>query len=217
MTPQGTRPRVEGEREAQIFDATAALLVESGYDKLTFDAVAAAAKASKATLYRRWPGKADLVIDMLEHLKGPETRPAVDTGSLREDLLALACGEGGLTDEVPVGIIGALVPALHRDGELTRAFRERFIGPKLAVAVDAFERARGRGEIGPDADVGLLARILPSMCTHEVFVFGTRMTSEHVARILDTVVLPACRATLPPTSERPPARRSAQRKTQRKT
>ncbi|MGZ4598577.1 MAG: TetR/AcrR family transcriptional regulator [Oryzihumus sp.] len=198
MTPQAaaTRPRVEGEREVEIFDATARLLVEQGYDRLTFDAIAAAVKASKATLYRRWAGKADLVIDTLKHLKRLEGRHPVDTGSLREDLLALACGEGGLTDEMLVGIIGALVPALHRDPDLGRAFRERFIGPKLDAAVVAFERARERGEVGPDADLGFLARILPSMGTHEMFVFGTCVTRDHVARIVDEVVLPACRATL---------------------
>src|SRR6478735_3088737 len=126
MTAPTTRPRVEGEREAEIFDATARLLVEWGYDKLTFDAVAAAARASKATLYRRWRSKADLVIDLLEHLKGVGLQPLV--------------------------VSGALIPALHRDDELTAAFQRRFIAPKLQVAVAAFERARARGEVGADAD-----------------------------------------------------------------
>ena len=57
------RPRIEGEREGEIFAAVVALLVEAGYDKLTFDAVATAVRAGKATLYRRWPTKADLVLD----------------------------------------------------------------------------------------------------------------------------------------------------------
>ena len=198
MTPQAatTRPRVEGAREVEIYAATARLLVDHGYDRLTLDAIATAVKASKATLYRRWAGKADLVIDTLKHLKRLEGRHPVDTGSLREDLLSLACGEGGLTDEMLVGTIGALVPALHRDPELSQAFRERFIGPKQAAAEAAFERARDRGEVAPDADLGFLARILPSIGTYEMFVFGTCVTREHVARIVDEVVLPACRATL---------------------
>ncbi len=48
-----TRPRVEGDREAEILSATLEVLVDVGYDRLTMDAVAARAKASKATLYRR--------------------------------------------------------------------------------------------------------------------------------------------------------------------
>ena len=64
-----TRPRIEGEREHAIFDATMRMLATSGYDRLTMDAVAAEARASKATLYRRWQTKADLVVDALVWLK----------------------------------------------------------------------------------------------------------------------------------------------------
>ena len=71
MTPQTeaaqTRPRVEGDREAEILEATLDVLGEVGYDRLTMDAVALRAKASKATLYRRWNGKVSLVIDALHH------------------------------------------------------------------------------------------------------------------------------------------------------
>ena len=63
MTPQqlaaSTRPRVEGDREDEILDATLTLLFEVGYDRLTIDAVARRARASKATLYRRWDTKAE--------------------------------------------------------------------------------------------------------------------------------------------------------------
>ena len=59
------RPRVEGDREQEILDATLEVLGDVGYDRLTMDAVATRAKASKATLYRRWNGKVSLVIDAL--------------------------------------------------------------------------------------------------------------------------------------------------------
>ena len=90
---EGTRPRVEGDREQEIFDATLQVLEEVGYDRLTMDAVATAARASKATLYRRWNGKVALVIDALLSQKGPHE--SVDTGTLRGDLLATFCGVGG--------------------------------------------------------------------------------------------------------------------------
>ena len=188
-----SRPRIEGERELQIFDATAELLVEVGYDRLTLDAVATAAKASKATLYRRWSGKAELVIDALANVKCFDGPPRVDTGSLREDLLGEACGEGGLAEEMPMAIIGSVIPALHRDPELFRVFHERLIAPKLAVAVDAFARARDRGEIGADADLSLLAQVLPAVCLYQMFVLGEPVTRERVAHVVDQVVLPACR------------------------
>src|SRR5690242_16891040 len=104
MSPQAeaaaTRPRVEGDRESEILEATLVVLAEVGYDRLTMDAVATKAKASKATLYRRWNGKVQLVIDALHHGHRHEDQGAEppDTGTLRGDLLAAYCGHGGLTD-----------------------------------------------------------------------------------------------------------------------
>ena len=89
-----TRPRVEGDREAEILDATLEVLVDVGYDRLTMDAVALRAQASKATLYRRWNTKVRLVIDALLATKQAPTVP--DTGSLRGDLIELFCGIGGV-------------------------------------------------------------------------------------------------------------------------
>src|SRR5689334_11946810 len=77
-------------RDPQILQATAQLLAEVGYDRLTMDAVAARAHAGKATLYRRWSSKGELVVDALgcaAHGETPEAAP--DTGSLRGDLEAL--------------------------------------------------------------------------------------------------------------------------------
>src|SRR3954454_20971276 len=103
------RPRVEGDRERQILDAALEVLAEVGYDRLTMDAVAQRAKASKATLYRRWNGKVSLVIDALHHHHQQETPPTpVDTGSLRGDLIASYCGAGGLTDKPEVAAFGAV-------------------------------------------------------------------------------------------------------------
>jgi len=89
MTPAeaaaATRPRIEGDREQEILDAALEVLADVGYDRLTMDAVAQAAKASKATLYRRWNSKATLVVEALAHTKGVPHLP--DTGNLRTDLL----------------------------------------------------------------------------------------------------------------------------------
>ena len=89
MTPEAAaaaqRPRVEGLREQEILDAALVVLADVGYDRLTMDAVAHRAKASKATLYRRWSSKATLVVEALARTKG--TPPVPDTGDLRSDLL----------------------------------------------------------------------------------------------------------------------------------
>ena len=70
------RPRVAGDREDEILDATLDLLLDVGYDRLTMDAVARRARASKATLYRRWDDKPSLVVDAMVRAKqAPRSRP----------------------------------------------------------------------------------------------------------------------------------------------
>jgi AcrR family transcriptional regulator len=183
------RPRVEGEREQEILDATIDLLAESGYDRLTMDAVAARAKASKATLYRRWNGKAQLVIDALISEKEPMTAP--DTGSLRDDLLGAYCGMGGLTDQRQIAILGSVVTAISRDAEFAEAFRRDFIGPKKAASAELFRRARERGEIRDDLDLELVAAALPGIVLHRTFLLGEPPTRELIAKVVDQLILPA--------------------------
>jgi len=143
------RPRVEGDREEQILEATVDVLADLGYDRVTMDAVATAAKASKATLYRRWSTKADLVVDAISRAKGCPVPEDVDTGSLRGDLIRLSCDEGGFTDDLPMSVMAGLLTALHRDPDLQRAFQERFLAPRIALTNRVYERAVERGEIAP--------------------------------------------------------------------
>jgi AcrR family transcriptional regulator len=184
------RPRVEGDREQEILDAAIAVLVDVGYDRLTMDAVATKAKASKATLYRKWEGKAALVIDALMSEKSPVELPE-DTGSLRGDLLAMFCGHGGLTDRHQTALLGSVVTAIGRDPEFAAAFRERFIAPKVAVAREVYERANQRGELREDIDLDILTAALPGIVLHRGFLLGDPPTQDLIARVVDQVILPA--------------------------
>jgi AcrR family transcriptional regulator len=185
------RPRVEGDRETEILDATLELLATAGYDRLTMDAVAAAAKASKATLYRRWTTKAELVIDAIERAKQAPQVIDADTGNLRDDLIAAACHKGGLNDTSTVSVMAGIITALHRDQEFSEAFQERFIKPKVAETRVIFERAQRRGEIPADADLELLAPLLAAVVLHRSFVLQEPIDDHTVARIVDQVVIPA--------------------------
>jgi AcrR family transcriptional regulator len=195
------RPRVEGPRETEILQAALAVLAEVGYDRLTMDAVATKAKASKATLYRRWNGKVSLVIDALHHHHQHQNPAvAVDTGSLREDLIASFCGRGGLTDQPELEAFGAILTAITRDPEFAAAFRQHVIEPKLSGARAVFERARERGEIGPGVDIELLAPALAGIVLHRFILVGEPPTEELVVRVIDQIILPAATAAGPPTS-----------------
>jgi AcrR family transcriptional regulator len=189
------RPRVEGPREAEIFTATLEVLADVGYDRLTMDAVAQRARASKATLYRRWNGKVSLVIDALRHHHQQEA-PAVpvDTGSLRGDLIESYCGSGGLTDKPEVAAFAAILTAIVRDPEFAAAFRRDVVAPKLAASRAVFERAIERGEIGAGVDIDLLAPALAGIVMHRLILVGEAPTRDVVVSVIDQIILPAATA-----------------------
>jgi AcrR family transcriptional regulator len=193
------RPRVEGDRERQILETTLAILAEVGYDRLTMDAVAARAKASKATLYRRWSSKAKLVIDALHATKGPHEAPA-DTGSLREDLRAMFCGMGGLTDPSSVAIFSSVITAIGRDPEFAEAFREHFIAEKIAITRRIWDRARERGELREDLDLELIEPALAGIVLHRVYLLGELPDEDLITRVIDQIILPAATVTHAPST-----------------
>jgi AcrR family transcriptional regulator len=193
-----TRPRVEGDREGEILEAALEVLGEVGYDRFSMDAVALRAKASKATLYRRWNGKVQLVIDALlhDHQKHHFTEHGpVDTGSLRTDLIEAFCGTGGLTDKPEVDAFGAILSAITRDAAFADAFRTQVLAPKLAGSKLLFERAKERGEIRADVDIELLAPALAGIVLHRFFLVGEPPTKELVTQVIDQIILPAAGAT----------------------
>ena len=192
MVPESatTRPRVEGDREQEILDAALTVLAETGYDRLTMDAVAAEAKASKATLYRRWSSKPELVVEAVcSHKVHP---PLPDTGTLRGDLMAAHCGMGGLGDPRATAVQAAVVTAMARDEEFAATYRREFLAPTQAASRILFERARARGEISDEVDLDLLAPALPGIVLHRVFLLGDAATPELITRVIDQIILPAC-------------------------
>jgi AcrR family transcriptional regulator len=192
MTPEAAthlRPRVEGEREREILDAALEVLAEVGYDRLTMDAVAQRAKASKATLYRRWNSKAMLVVDALATQK--TTPPVPDTGDLRTDLLTAFCGMGGLTDHDTTSTFGAVMTALTTDPEFAAEFRTRVLQPKAQLSRTVFQRAADRGQLRSDLDLDLVAPALAGIVLHRLFVMGEKAGPDLIERVIDQIILPA--------------------------
>lgn len=191
-SPAGARPRVEGDRELEILTGAIAVLLESGYDRFTFDAVAAEVRASKATLYRRWKSKADLVVAALEAHACPDAPAQLpDTGRLRSDLVSIFCPEQEEPTQLSQ-VMAAVLPALHRDEEFTQLFTEKFVAPHMQGLRMVLERAQRRGEIGADADLDLLTAVLPALKFHHVVMFDTCPTPGQLRHFIDDVLLPAC-------------------------
>lgn len=189
------RPRIEGEREQEILSAALTVLADVGYDRLTMDAVAQAAHASKATLYRRWNGKLALIIDALKATKGTVSIP--DTGSLRGDLMASYCAPGGITDRKSVDTMASVLTAMTRDPEFAEAFRREIVAPKTAVAREVYARAQERGEIRPDVDLDLVGPALAGIVLHRHYLLGDFPDQATIGRVLDQIILPAVRPYAP--------------------
>jgi AcrR family transcriptional regulator len=194
---------LDSSRDPVLREAALALLAEVGYDRLTMDAVAARARAGKTTIYRRWPGKAELVVDALNSLKGAPEIP--DTGSLRRDLCALAesitSAESRFGAQVTIGMVNALA----RDGELRRVFGEKFIAPRMAGFRTVFERAVARGEMPGRHDLDLLARLFPALALQHLVTSGELPGTRLACQIMDEVVYPLATAPATPTSPAPHA------------
>jgi len=184
------RPRVEGEREDEILDATVRLLMDVGYDRLTMDGVAKEARASKATLYRRWETKASLVVEALVRAKSAPHVADHDTGSLRSDLLGTYCGHEGM-NSTATGAMGSVITALATDPEFAEEFREKFIAPKVAVTQRIYQRAQARGEIRDDLDIELIGPALAGILMHRAFILGIPPDDATIERVVDHVILPA--------------------------
>ena len=178
----------DASRDDALCQAALEILAEVGYDRLTIDAVAARAGAGKATCYRRWAGKAELVVDAIGRMKAAPELP--DTGTLRGDLVELTChfhdDENAFRTDVQAGLVSGLV----RDAKLREVFTEQFVRPRKAVFRTVFERAIERGEIAPVPGYELLSDVLPSMVFHRLILTGRPPDAAFVQTVLDQIVLP---------------------------
>lgn len=188
------RQRIHGRRRDAVLDAAVTVLIDVGYDRLTYDAVARKAKASKATLYRHWPRKSTLAIDALLRSRSHTNLVATDTGELRSDLIAhvaafITTGRGRL------GVLSAIVSALGRDDALAYEFRSRALPIAEGELQAIFERARARGETSALPDMSLMTSTLPAMLIHRTLLLGLPPDLAFVTRVVDGLILPSAMAT----------------------
>ncbi len=175
-------------REVELLAVTLQLLQEHGYDRLTVDAVATTARASKATIYRRWPTKAELVLAAFsEGTRHVAARP--DTGSLRGDLLQL--GEAIRAHVAAhAGTIRAVLVETSRSAELHAMMQDQFLDQRQALMEDVFAQAVARGEIEPSAITKDLWDVLPGYLIFRTVLAGRAPTPQTVHDLVDNVILP---------------------------
>jgi AcrR family transcriptional regulator len=184
-----TSPAGRSARREAICDAVFELLGEVGYDQMSMDAVAARARASKATIYRAWPHKPGLVIDAVLHRLGGAGQPP-DTGTLRGDLLALASGACQVASSPDGAVVAGLISAAARDTELSRTIHECTYQAKHTVFETIVGRAVQRGEVPAGTDPELLHEVLHAMVLSRLVRADGSLDADFVVHVVDDVLLP---------------------------
>ncbi|HEY2044251.1 MAG TPA: TetR/AcrR family transcriptional regulator [Jatrophihabitans sp.] len=155
------RPRSELV-EAAILVAALDELAERGYRGLSMEAVAARAGVAKTTVYRRWSGKDDLVMQALQQMKGPIVAPA--GGSVRDDLVYLVDGVRKSWMEPRQGqVMRRLAAESSSYPDLYLSFRDRLIKPRQQVILDVLARGVDEGLIRPDVELNRVLQMLVSL------------------------------------------------------
>jgi AcrR family transcriptional regulator len=178
-------------RDPEILDAALEVLAETGYDGMTIDMVATRAKAGKATLYRRWASKGELVIDAVACMKQIDPEAIPDTGTLRGDLVAMIKPHALHDADKKLRIMGALTSMLARDPELADAAYAAIVEPRAAVNRMLLQRAIDRGEIAADTDIEMMSLISQSMATYRTIMLRKPVDRDFLISIIDGVLMPA--------------------------
>jgi AcrR family transcriptional regulator len=181
-------------RDAVILDSALAVLAEHGYDGMTIDMVAARAGAARATVYRRWATKADLVLDAVGRMSRDDVSldQLPNTGSLRGDMAAMILPLSDQEQQVRIQAVAALLSLSKTDSGLAEAATGAGIRPWIEVNRILMQRAVDRGEFPPPGDIDTLAELVPMMCVSRA-VQQAPITREFCLALIDGVIIPALR------------------------
>ena len=172
-----------------ILEATIAEVDEVGYANLSMEKVAERARASKASVYRRWAGKVALVVDAVHHAL-PDPAALADTGTLRGDLLAAlrAAGEqlAGPAGRAMRGVLGDV----WRDPERAEQFRARARGNSAVMIETVLRRAHQRGELDADAVTRRQREVGPALMRFHFLTNEGPVPDQVIVEMVDEVVLP---------------------------
>lgn len=203
FTPMRTPPsrssrenRRSASSKQSILLATVELVAEYGYSRLTMEGVAARAGVGKATLYRWWRSKGELVGEALSQYL--EVGEIPDTGDTRRDLLEVV---RGTVNNYSGTVAGVVIPALVADlvyyPELKDAFRRDFLEPRRAVSAAVLKRAIDRGDLPDDTDIDLVMDIWAGTVFYHT-LFGAEQSSLELSEQLVDLILSS-----PPRGRRP--------------
>jgi AcrR family transcriptional regulator len=180
--PMG-RPR-ETRADAAILDATVALIAEHGVEALRVDQVAERAGVGKATIYRRYRSKDELVTAAVAAIVGEIRIP--DTGSTEDDLLALMRDAVKVYGRAPAAhAMPAVIAAMNRDPRLARATRDGFLAARRDALRTVIERGIDRSDLRADLDVELALDVLGGPLFYRLLVTGGPIDAKLAQGVVD--------------------------------
>jgi AcrR family transcriptional regulator len=189
IADRAANPAPWSPRELEFLEVTLQLLQQHGYERLTLDAVAATARASKATVYRRWPSKAELVLAaFIEGVRQVAVVP--NTGSLRGDLLQVGttiCKQA----QYHASTIRAVLVEVSRDPALKDAMQHQFLDQRKALIDHILREAVSRDEIDEAAINDELWDLLPGYLIFRCIVPDRPPSRRTVQALVDDVILPS--------------------------
>ncbi|MGX9966491.1 TetR/AcrR family transcriptional regulator [Roseomonas sp. F4] len=171
-----------------ILDAAAALLAEAGYAGVTMEAVARRAGAGKPTLYRWWPTKAALLMEVYAREKQAQP-PIPDLGSAQRELVALLTRLHDFWRLSPAGqAYRSILAEAQADPTVLRSLRDEFLPRARESAKAILTRAMARGELNPAADTALMLDLLFGFSWYRLLTHQLRDRDNDVARIVAAVL-----------------------------
>jgi AcrR family transcriptional regulator len=180
------RPRDEAARR-RILKAALDLMDETAFAQVTMEGIAERAAASKTTVYRWWPNKAQLAIEAFREAIAPEL-PLRDTGSLQKDLTAqmqnfarVLSGRGGR-------MLRSFLVAARCDPEVAEAFRSIWSDPRRAEAKQILRQKQTNGQLRKDADLDLVLDSLYGPLYYR-FLVKNELPSQKYAESLAAMVI----------------------------
>ena len=181
------RPR-DAQRDRAIRRRTFKILTPQGSAALTIDGVAADATVGRPTIYRRWPSKPALVVAALM-TSDRLAMPVPDSGSLRDDLVALQVHQVALMNSPQSRRVTAgLVADLAADPELAEIYVTQYLAPRRATVWQVLQRGVDRGELEPDTDFAFVYDLLMGPLFMRAVVWGQPLEPEAAERTVDVVL-----------------------------
>jgi AcrR family transcriptional regulator len=180
------RPRSPAADQA-ILAATIDELTEVGFDELSLEKVAVRAGVGKATLYRRWSSKSELVVDAIGWVKPALVHP--DTGRVRDDLIELLyTPTSWATDESSGRLLIGLCMELQRNPAIADLYQDRLVEPRREVGRQVLQRGIDRGEVRADVDLDVLVDLLTGTLFYRRVTGAGSLDRDAVQEVIDQVL-----------------------------